>query len=203
MNTAWIGLTGGVGSGKSQAAACFSALGVPVIDADKINRELIDTPGGTALQHIRQQFGSQAIDSVSGCLKRAYIRQLIFSNVQAKQRLEAILHPLIIQTIRERQQKHSDCAYGIVEIPILAEQPLFQSLVDRILLIHCEENIRLKRVMQRNNLSEREVRAIMDAQASDEQRLTMADDIIHNAGSLADLEQAVVRQHRLYQAQYG
>ncbi len=196
--TVWIGLTGGIGSGKSQVAADFSALGVPRIDADAISRQLTQTAGSMALQQIRQQFGDAAL-TVSGCLNRAYMREMVFADGQAKEQLEAILHPLIFAEI-ERQQKDFQAAYGVVEIPTLVEHPIFQSLVKRILLVTCPEPIRVQRVMARNGLTEAAVRAIMATQASDEARLRVADDVIANAGSLQDLQQAVERQHRAYLA---
>ena len=196
--TVWIGLTGGIGSGKSQVAADFSALGVPRIDADAISRQLTQTAGSVALQQIRQQFGDAAL-TVSGCLNRAYMREMVFADGQAKAQLEAILHPLIFAEI-ERQQKGFQAAYGVVEIPTLVEHPIFQSLVKRILLVTCPEPIRVQRVMARNGLTEAAVRAIMATQTSDEARLRVADDVIANAGSLQDLQQAVARQHRAYLA---
>lgn len=196
--TVWIGLTGGIGSGKSQVAADFSALGVPRIDADAISRQLTQTAGSVALQQIRQQFGDAAL-TVSGCLNRAYMRERVFADGRAKAQLEAILHPLIFAEI-ERQQKDFQAAYGVVEIPTLVEHPIFQSLVKRILLVTCPEPIRVQRVMARNGLTEAAVRAIMASQASDKARLRVADDVIANTGSLQDLQQAVERQHRAYLA---
>lgn len=196
--TVWIGLTGGIGSGKSQVAADFSALGVPRIDADAISRQLTQTAGSMALQQIRQQFGDAAL-TVSGCLNRAYMREMVFADEQAKAQLEAILHPLIFAEI-ERQQKGFQTAYGVVEIPTLVEHPIFQSLVKRILLVTCPESVRVQRVMARNGLTEAAVRAIMASQASDEVRVRVADDVIANIGSLKDLQQAVERQHRAYLA---
>ena len=196
--TVWIGLTGGIGSGKSQVAADFSALGVPRIDADAISRQLTQTAGSVALQQIRQQFGDAAL-TVSGCLNRAYMREMVFADGQAKAQLEAILHPLIFAEI-ERQQKGFQAAYGVVEIPTLVEHPIFQSIVARILLVTCPESVRVQRVMARNGLTEAAVRAIMASQASDKARLRVADDVIANTGSLQDLQQAVERQHRAYLA---
>lgn len=196
--TVWIGLTGGIGSGKSQVAADFSALGVPRIDADAISRQLTQTADSVALQQIRQQFGENAI-MLSGCLNRAYMRERVFADGQEKAKLEAILHPLIFAEIQQ-QQKDFQAAYGVVEIPTLVEHPIFQSLVERILVVTCPENIRVQRVMTRNGLTEATVRAIMATQASDEARLRVADDVIANTGSLQDLQQAVEMQHRAYLA---
>lgn len=194
--TAWIGLTGGIGSGKSQVAACFSALNIPIIDADAISHQLTETPDSMALQRIVQTFGEQVIH-VSGCLNRAYMRELVFGNPTAKRQLEAILHPLIQDEIRQ-QQNQIDALYGIVEIPILIENPAFQNLVSRILVVECRESIRLQRVMQRNSLSEAAVRAIMATQASDAERAARADDIIRNESSLNALNDSVYQLHQHY-----
>ena len=196
--TVWIGLTGGIGSGKSQVAADFSALGVPRIDADAISRQLTQTADSVALQQIRQQFGENAI-MLSGCLNRAYMRERVFADGQEKAKLEAILHPLIFAEIQQ-QQKDFQAAYGVVEIPTLIEHPIFQSLVQRILVVTCPDNIRVQRVMARNGLTEAAVRAIMASQASDEVRVRVADDVIANIGNLKDLQQAVEQQHRAYLA---
>ena len=196
--TVWIGLTGGIGSGKSQVAADFSALGVPRIDADAISRQLTQTASNAALQQIREQFGDSAL-TISGCLNRGYMRERVFADKREKAKLEAILHPLIFAEI-ERQQKDFQAAYGVVEIPTLVEHPIFQSLVARILVVTCPESVRVQRVMARNGLTEAAVRAIMATQASDEARLRVADDVIANTGNLQDLQQAVERQHRAYLA---
>ncbi|MDK4680961.1 dephospho-CoA kinase [Kingella negevensis] len=192
----WIGLTGGIGSGKSQVAACFSALNVPIIDADAISRQLTNTPNSSALKAIQQAFGDKAID-VSSCLNRTYIRQLVFTDKTAKQRLEAILHPLIMAEIHF-QQSQFQAAYGLIEIPTLIENPHFQTLVSRILVVECNEVFRLQRVMKRNGLSEIEVRNIMANQATDEERLRVADDVIRNESSLKDLQQVVQKMHQFY-----
>ena len=196
--TVWIGLTGGIGSGKSQVAADFSALGVPRIDADAISRQLTQTASNAALQQIREQFGDSAL-TISGCLNRGYMRERVFADKREKAKLEAILHPLIFAEI-ERQQQDFQAAYGVVEIPTLVEHPIFQSLVARILVVTCPESVRVQRVMARNGLTEAAVRAIMASQASDEARLRVADDVIANTGNLQDLQQAVEWQHRAYLA---
>ena len=188
--TAWVGLTGGIGSGKSQAAACFALLGVPVIDADAVSRILTQTPDSEALRRIRQTFGDSVIDS-AGCLNRAAMREYVFADEQARQRLEAILHPLIYREIERQKAACTAAPYGIIELPTLAEHPVFRRLVQRVLLVQCDEKTRVQRVMARNGLTEAAVRAIMQAQAGDEQRLALADDCLVNQGSPEDLSQAV------------
>ena len=195
--TAWVGLTGGIGSGKSQAAACFALLGVPVIDADAVSRILTQTPDSEALRRIRQTFGYSVIDS-AGCLNRAAMREYVFADEQARQRLEAILHPLIYREIERQKAACTAAPYGIIELPTLAEHPIFRRLVQRVLLVQSDEKTRMQRVMARNGLTEAAVRAIMQAQAGDEQRLALADDCLVNQGSPEDLSQAVQRQHRIY-----
>ena len=195
--TAWVGLTGGIGSGKSQAAACFALLGVPVIDADAVSRILTQTPDSEALRRIRQTFGYSVIDS-AGCLNRAAMREYVFADEQARQRLEAILHPLIYREIERQKAACTAAPYGIIELTTLTEHPIFRRLVQRVLLVQSDEKTRMQRVMARNGLTEAAVRAIMQAQAGDEQRLALADDCLVNQGSPEDLSQAVQRQHRIY-----
>ena len=195
--TAWVGLTGGIGSGKSQAAACFALLGVPVIDADSVSRILTQTPDSEALRQIRQTFREVVIDS-AGCLNRAAMREYVFADEQARQRLEAILHPLIYREIERQKAACTAAPYGIIELPTLAEHPVFRRLVQHVLLVQCDEKTRVQRVMARNGLTEAAVRAIMQAQAGDEQRLALADDCLVNQGSPEDLSQAVQRQHHIY-----
>ena len=194
---AWGGITGGVGSGKSMVAADFCALGVPVLDADAESRRLTQTAGSDALEQIAAVFGSAAID-VSGCLNRAYMRERVFADIDARRRLENILHPLILDAIREQQAQYADVPYGVVEIPNLVEHPAFQKLVSRVLVVDCPEILRVKRVMQRSGLTEAAVRAIMAAQADDSERLRLADDVVSNTGSPEDLRQAVSRLHGVY-----
>lgn len=200
--TAWIGLTGGIGSGKSQAAAYFSALDIPVIDADKVNRQIIEHPTHPALAELQNAFGSYILDD-SGCLNKQRARELIFRDPQAKAQLEHILHPHIIAAIRVQQAVHTQSVYGIVELPTLTEHPIFQPLVCRVLLINCPESVRIRRVIERNGWDEEAVRAIIRNQASDEERRNLADDIISNSGSLNRLKSAVAAQHRRYLQQFA
>lgn len=194
--TAWVGLTGGIGSGKSQVAAYFSLLNVPVIDADQVNRQLINTPQHAALTAIVQVFGEQAIDH-SGCLNRDYVRQLIFEQTHYKQQLERILHPFIFAEIQQ-QQRHYHSVYGIIELPLLHPQSPFLSLVDRVLVVHCDEQTRIERVQKRSQLNKTQIQAIMQNQLSDQERLDFANDVIHNQGSLIQLQNAVHTQHQYY-----
>lgn len=199
--TAWIALTGGIGSGKSQAALYFQGIGVPVIDTDAVNRELITTPNSPALRGIARTFGAQMLDE-NGILRRDAMRRLIFGDSCAKARLEALLHPLIIRAIRQRQHGCT-AGYGLVELPTLAEHPHFGTLVRRVLLIHARQDVRVARVMRRNGLSEQEVLAIVAAQADDAQRLAIADDVITNHSTPDALQHAVLQQHAHYAERFA
>lgn len=199
--TAWIGLTGGIGSGKSQAAACFSELDIPVIDADVINKELINTPHSKALNEIKITFGLEALDD-SGCLNRDYMRHLIFRQPEKKRLLESILHPYIFNGIIKAKSQYNQTPYGIIEIPTLAEHPYFQQLVERIIVVHCDEAMRIERVKARSHLDEETIRAIIANQATDKQRLTIANDVIDNSGQLLQLQQSVFKLHQAYLNRY-
>ncbi len=196
--TAWVGLSGGIGSGKSAAALLFHRQhGVPLLDADRIARELT-ADGGAALPAIREIWGAGLFEA-SGSLNRALLRETVFADPKQRARLEAVLHPLIWQTLRERQGEVSDAVYGVVEIPLLAEQPVFQTLVQRILIIDCSEACQIQRVQQRSGLTRDMIRHIMSTQATRQQRLAIADDVICNEGTEAELAAAVARQHACYQ----
>ncbi len=197
MTVFWIGLTGAIGSGKSQVAACFANLDVPIIDADAIARQLTNTPNSLALQQIQAIFGTQALDG-TGKMDRDYMRQLIFSQPDLRLQLESILHPLILQEIQQQQAQNQSAPYGIIEIPTLIENPIFQKLVQRILVVICRENTRIERIKQRSGLTEMAIRAIIETQASDEQRLALANDIIKNDGNMQDLSDQVQMLHQYY-----
>jgi dephospho-CoA kinase len=189
-----IGLTGGIASGKSAAADHFAALGVPVIDADRIARELVE-PGKPALKKICQRFGNSILLE-NGELDRATMREIIFIDAQARQDLEAILHPLIRDVITERIAALDDC-YCIVVIPLLTESGNW-GILDHRLVIDCPESLQLERLQQRDQLDLEQAKRILDAQASREQRKAIADDIIDNSHDLAYLESAVEKLHAKY-----
>lgn len=190
-----VGLTGGIGSGKTTVAEMFAARGAAMVDTDRIAHELT-APGGSAIAAIQAQFGSEFIAG-TGALDRARMREAAFSDPAAKNRLEAILHPLIRdQCEREAQQARGD--YLLLVVPLLVESGTWLKRVSRVLVVDCPEQQQLARVMQRNGLSESQVRAIMANQASREQRLAAADDILLNDGNLAALAPQVDRLHALY-----
>ena len=197
--TIWIGLTGGIGSGKSQAAAEFSLLGVPVIDADAVSRSLT-TENGLALPAIRQTFGDDVFDA-SGSLNRAALRTRVFRSDHDKQGLESLLHPLIIAEIeRQQQAEPAVTPYGVIDIPLLVEQPAFRRLVSRILVIDCAEEEQIRRVQLRSGLAKAEICQIIAAQASRRHRLQYADDVVGNHVGVAVLAEKLQRLHGYYQA---
>jgi len=191
-----IGLTGGIASGKSTVSNLFEALGVVVIDTDLIARELV-RPGEPALDEIRTAFGS-AVFSADGTLDRSAMRRHVFADQAARQRLEAILHPRIQQeTLRRMAAAGGD--YLLVVVPLLNDSPLRQQL-DRILVVDCDEDTQLKRLLARDAESEEQARRILASQPSREQRLAIADDIIHNDLDVESLSAQVTALHDTYTA---
>ena len=189
-----IGLTGGIGSGKSTVAEMFATLGVPVIDMDHIARQVVE-PGQPALAQITQEFGSNVLDA-DGCLNRRKLRELIFDSTEKRRRLEAILHPLIRQ---ETQQQISelDAAYCIIVIPLLLESNQ-HSLVDRILVVDVPEALQITRTMQRDGISAVEVQNILAAQMDRNSRLAAADDVIDNSAGLEQIRTRVTELDHQY-----
>ena len=191
-----VGLTGGIGSGKSEAARLFAALGVPVIDTDAIAHELT-AAGQPALANIAAAFGEEAI-SPDGSLNRPYMRKKVFSDSSAKQTLEGILHPMIRAEVTARLSANASAPYQIVMVPLLFETGAYSTMIARSLVIDCDESLQVRRAMARSRLTEMEVRAIMDTQCFREQRLALADDVIDNSGSLENLETQVREKHEKY-----
>lgn len=190
-----IGLTGGIGSGKSTVADLFAERGAAVIDTDQIAHALT-APGGAAMPDIVDAFGSGFVNA-DGALNRVAMRECVFSNPLAKVRLETILHPMIgIET--RRAAAVASGAYLIYVVPLLVESGKWRSRVERILVIDCPESLQVVRVMQRNAMQEAQVRAIMAAQVSRAARLAAADDVIDNDADTAALLPQVTRLHALY-----
>jgi dephospho-CoA kinase len=183
-----IGLTGGIGSGKSTVAEIFRRLGATIIDTDALSHALT-RPGQPGLQAIVEAFGRELLDP-QGRLDRARLRRLVFSDENARHRLEALLHPLIRQEV-DRALGAATGPYVILVVPLLAETDGWRERVDRVLVVDCPEEEQIRRTMARSQLSREEVQAIMAAQASRARRLALADDVIVNNGSVADLEEAV------------
>jgi dephospho-CoA kinase len=190
-----VGLTGGIGSGKSSAARLFQDLGGGVVDVDDISHALTQ-PGGAGIPGIIGQFGREYI-AADGSLDRARMRDLVFKDPQAKTRLEAILHPLIGQQARD-QVTHASQPYVLLVVPLLLERKTYQDLVQRIAVVDCSEQTQIERTMRRSQLSEAAVRAIMAAQISRADRLAKADDVLHNDGGENDLQKQVAVLHERY-----
>ena len=189
-----IGLTGGIGSGKSTVAALFTRHGVPVIDTDEIAHALA-APDQPAHGDIVAAFGREALDS-SGRIDRARLRQRIFSNPAERARLEAILHPRIRAAVT-RQVEALHAPYCVIVVPLLIETG-FTDLVDRVLVIDADDAARVQRTTARSGLNEPEIRSIMASQAGRGERLQKADDVITNNSDLAHLEREVARLHTTY-----
>lgn len=190
-----IGLTGGIGSGKTTVADAFAALGAGVVDTDQIAHQLT-APGGAAMAEIRQQFGEQVLRS-DGALDRTAMRALVFTDPLARQRLEAILHPMIGARAR------ADLAalttpYRIVVVPLLVEGRHWLHEVDRVLVVDCPEAEQIQRVVQRSQLEPAQVEAILHAQATRQRRLEHADDVIDNSRDPAALDAQVQALHANY-----
>ena len=193
-HTLVVGLTGGIGSGKTTVANGFSALGVPVIDTDQLSRELVE-PGQPALDEIISTFGTEAT-TADGHLDRNYMRQLIFTDSTRKSQLEAILHPRIRQRIRTLLADIRS-PYCVVVIPLLLETRQ-TDLVDRVLVVDSPENEQLTRVAARDSLSDNVINAIINSQADRNTRLAAADDIIVNDRGMSELTGNIQKLHRRY-----
>ena len=222
-----VGLTGGIGSGKSTVADCFAALGVPVIDTDVIARDLTaparGTPpdaaegslpssgeptgvplagarpaGGAALEEIRAVFG-ETVMQADGTLDRAALRRRVFADSAARRQLEAILHPRIRQVVGDRLATLS-APYALVVIPLLVETGGYRDMLNRVLVVDCPEDVQIARVKARSGLAHEEIKAILAAQAGRAERLAVADDIIVNTATPEALHAEVVALHQRYLA---
>jgi dephospho-CoA kinase len=190
-----VGLTGGIGSGKTLVTDMFAARGAAIIDTDQIAHRLT-AAGGIAIESIAEAFGEDYLTE-AGALDRGKMRQLVFTDQTAKKRLEDILHPLILLEV-ERTALHVHGLYLIIVVPLLVETGGWLERVSRVLVVDCPEPAQVARVMKRNLFTEDQVRAIMAAQASREQRLEIADDIIVNNADITALAPQVDRLHTLY-----
>ena len=192
-----VGLTGGIGSGKSAVADLFAAQGAPVVDTDAIAHSLTGS-GGAAMSAIRAEFGDR-VTSADGALDRAAMRGIVFTDPSARKRLEAILHPMIrAESERQVATGAARAPYVILMVPLLVESGDYRKRVDRIAVVDCAEATQIARVMSRNNLPRDEVERILAAQATRAERLAAADDVIDNDGALADLPPRIERLHRQY-----
>lgn len=190
-----VGLTGGIGSGKSAAADEFARLGATVVDTDAIAHGLTQA-GGPAIPEVERIFGEDVIGP-SGAMDRRKMRELVFADPVAKRALESLLHPMI------REESHRRIAaasgpYVVHVVPLLIESGEHRVAVDRVLVVDCPEDVQVARVKTRSGLSDAEVRAIMGSQASRAERLAAADDVIDNGGSLDALRKQVAAFHEKY-----
>lgn len=189
-----VGLTGGIGSGKSAAAACFRDLGINVVDADWAARVVVE-PGQPALARIAEHFGADVLRD-TGALDRARLRALIFDNPAERTWLEGLLHPLIREEI-VRALDASESAYAILESPLLIESGQ-TALVDRVCVVDLPEALQLQRASARDGNDPEQIRKIMAAQLSREARLEKANDVLDNSGELTDLKSQVEALHQHY-----
>jgi len=190
-----IGLTGGIGSGKSTVAEMFSNFGITIIDADIIAHQLTQ-PGSDCINEIRQLFGEDFFDD-NGELNRRKIAQAVFSNPSKKTALEKILHPKIRRRILQEIEQSSHDDYIILAIPLLFETD-FTDLVDRIIVVDADDDIRIHRIQQRDHRPEEQIKDIMNAQIDRDLRLQQAHDILYNNGEIQALHEAVSLLHRKY-----
>ncbi len=191
-----VALTGGIGCGKSEACRIFTELGVPVVDLDKISHQLTSA-GASLVQTIAQTFGDRYV-TAEGAMDRALMRELVFSNVAARERLNAILHPAIYQQAIAQLKLNQSATYQILAIPLLEKEGVYRQYIQHVLVIDCEESIQIARVMQRSQLSAEEVKQIIHAQTARDERLKLADTVIVNNGNLQQLREEVIEFHEKY-----
>ncbi len=191
-----IGLTGGIGCGKSTVSKLLSERGAGIIDTDLIAHQLTHN-NGSAITAIREAFGVDYVSS-DGALNREKMRTLIFSDAIEKQRLESILHPLILAQAKSELQSLPNKPYIIISVPLLFTSPTFQQLVQRTLVVDCAEEQQISRVMTRSQMTESEVRKIIAQQTPRSERLQRADDVITNDSSIDNLTAQVDFLHKFY-----
>ncbi len=195
----WVlGLTGGIGSGKSAVAERFAQHGAAIVDTDAIAHALT-APGGAALPALQAAFG-RAILTKEGALDRAALRRRVFAAPAARARLEAILHPMIRAEVEVQLSRlaNADFCYGVLVVPLLVETGAYRDRIQRTLVVDCPPELQIARVMARSGLTRAEVEAILAAQASRQQRLARADDVVRNDDGLAALDAAVAALHDKY-----
>lgn len=190
-----VGLTGGIGSGKTTVAGLFADLGADIVDTDEIAHALT-APGQAAVDDIARRFGPPFI-TADGALDRVRMRRLVFEDARAKRDLESILHPLIRREA-ERRVAHSVAPYIILVVPLLLESGAYSDVVRRVLVVDSDRETRIERVRHRSNLSREEILAIISSQVGQAERLHRADDVIYNDGDFAALGPQVAALHRKY-----
>jgi dephospho-CoA kinase len=194
-----IGISGGIGSGKTTVTDMFAKHGIDVIDADVIAREVVE-PGSPALKAIVDKFGQSVLNhsggSSLGTLDRAKLRTLVFNDNETKSWLNQLLHPAIMQQMLLQTQQ-AKSAYCLLSVPLLVENKLYEQ-VDRVVIVDVDEQIQLQRTLVRDKTNEQQIRAIMRAQVTRQQRLAVADDIIDNNGKVGDLAKQITQLHKKY-----
>lgn len=196
-----VGLTGGIGSGKSAAAEEFARLGAAVVDTDAIAHE-ITAPGGAAVTEVKRQFGGAFVDA-SGAMDRKRMRELVFADAEARERLESLLHPMIRAESRRRIAAAfaaGSAPYVMHVVPLLVESAGAREQVGRVLVVDCPEALQVARVRQRSGFDEQAVRRIIASQIQRKSRLSAADDVIDNSGTITALQQQVRQLHEKYLA---
>ncbi len=191
-----IGLTGGIGSGKSEAARLFAELGVPIVDVDIISHELT-TSGQTTLNKIADTFGETILNN-DGSLNRTSLRQKVFADSEARKKLEVILHPAIYNKALERLEENASAPYQILAIPLLFESDRYLNIINRSLVIDSDTKLQIVRASKRDGLLEADIQKIIDVQMPREKRNALADDIILNDGSIEELKEKVKQAHEKY-----
>ena len=190
-----VGLTGGIGCGKSTVSRLFADLGITIVDTDILAKKFTEV-NGLAVNAIREAFGDGCINSV-GAVDRVKMLDLIFSDNNARTRLEKILHPLILKEVTIQIKEITE-AYIIIVVPLLFETHDYDNTVERVLVVDCSESLQLLRTMTRSRLSEEKVRAIMATQVTRQRRLQLADDIITNDHDIDSLKRQVLTLHKKY-----
>ena len=193
-----VALTGGIGSGKSEVSRLFESLAVPVVDVDVISRNLT-TANGEMVGKIAELFGDEFI-TPDGAMDRVKMRDHIFANTAERKKLEALLHPVIHAKACHALDSNQSAPYQILAIPLFFETDRYNGLAKRTLLVDCAEETQIARTVARNHLTEKSVREIIAAQAPRDYRRALADDIIENDTSLADLKLKVMQLHETYSA---
>jgi dephospho-CoA kinase len=191
-----VGMTGGIGSGKSEAARLFAELGVPIVDVDVISHELTASEQPT-LEEITNTFG-QAILNDDGSLNRAALRQKVFANSEARKQLEAIIHPAIFDKAMEALNKNATAPYQVLAIPLLFESDRYLKIINRSLVIDSTPEMQIARASKRDGLLKADIQKIIDVQMSRTKRNSLADDIILNESSIEELRGKIKQAHEKY-----
>ena len=190
-----IGMTGGIGSGKSEALKIFESLNIKVIDLDKISKEITET-NHQAIKDIKSAFGN--VFDKDNRLDRKKLRELIFSDKNKKINLEKILHPKILEEVKKKLNALSDESYVVIDIPLLFETNQYTSLISRSLVIDCEVNDQIERVKKRDGIDTSIIQSIMDQQIDRRSRIEKGDDIVLNDGSIEKLTESIKALHKKY-----